>query len=472
MKIKFLSLCALFVAITLSSCSNQESMEEVTADASVTTKTKSSNSQRAALRTLYVSTTGLDTSSGSSDQPFKTINKAAQVAIAGDLIIVRQGTYKPTTRITVANSGTTLDPITFKTEGVVTIDGVNCTDGNSSDRKGLFSVEGTSTSSLKYVTIDGFNIINAKWSGFFMFYSSGITVKNCTTKNTGSSGIIAAKSSYIYIYYNKVHSACNISSATTYTNECITVASVTDFEIAYNTVSDRPVDVNLGGEGIDAKNSCSKGKIYKNEVFNLYRVAIYVDSYDGTLNDIDVFGNKVYNTTSGITVASEGVGVANDVRVHDNLVYDIQKIGIRLAGYELNGTLKNISVYQNTVVRCGLGKTVNDYENCGILLEANNTSNINFIIINNILAESKSQMKWRNQSYATVDKNIVFGNTGYAGTNATITSPLFVSSSTANFALSTGSPAINTATGTPMSTLDFNRVSRGTSPDRGALEKI
>jgi len=67
-----------------------------------------------ALRYLYVSTTGGDnTNTGAIDKPFQTINKAAAVAIAGDVVVITAGTYSPTSSIVVANSGTSINPITF-----------------------------------------------------------------------------------------------------------------------------------------------------------------------------------------------------------------------------------------------------------------------------------------------------------------------------------------------------------------------
>ncbi len=44
--------------------------------------------------TYYVATTGNDTNPGTSTAPFRTINKAAQVAIAGDVVTIRNGTYR------------------------------------------------------------------------------------------------------------------------------------------------------------------------------------------------------------------------------------------------------------------------------------------------------------------------------------------------------------------------------------------
>src|SRR5674476_345560 len=53
-------------------------------------------------KTIYVSTTGSDTSKGTIDQPLKTITKAlASSIVAGDSIIVRGGVYILTSTITI-----------------------------------------------------------------------------------------------------------------------------------------------------------------------------------------------------------------------------------------------------------------------------------------------------------------------------------------------------------------------------------
>ena len=62
----------------------------------------------------YVSTTGSDTNLGTSTAPFRTINKAAQVALAGDVVTIKSGTYSET--VTVKNGGTLSAPIVFQAE--------------------------------------------------------------------------------------------------------------------------------------------------------------------------------------------------------------------------------------------------------------------------------------------------------------------------------------------------------------------
>jgi hypothetical protein len=433
--------------------------------------------------TYYVATNGNDNNAGSKDLPFATIGKAAAIAIAGDSVIIKSGTYKPSTRIQPANSGTATAPITFMAEvkdGVI-IDGSMATSPTSTDRLGLFTVLGTTTTTQNWIVVDGLRIINSTFVGFYARYASNITFKNCSSLNTGASGFIGANANDIKVLNCKVQKACQFSQADLGTNECITMASVNRFEVAYCTVSDRFQDLNNGGEGIDAKNDCRDGSIHHNTVFDLVRLGIYVDAFQRNLSNVDVYANTVYNCRKGIVAAIEAGGTSTGVKIHDNIVYDCSNGGLQIAGYLVGGVMKDMFVYQNTVVRCGgiIGSTA--FENFGIMLDADNAANSNFVVRNNIVANCPLQIKTRNQNYLTVDNNLLFGLSattpsgsnvfGNAGTNAILSDPLFEDAAKNNFKLKTGSPAIDKATGTPLSTLDFYDFPRPTKGDLGAIEK-
>src|SRR5688572_12785256 len=60
-----------------------------------------------------------DTNPGTATQPFATIQKAATIAVAGDVIKIRGGTYRET--IVPANSGTGAQPITFQPDNGATV---------------------------------------------------------------------------------------------------------------------------------------------------------------------------------------------------------------------------------------------------------------------------------------------------------------------------------------------------------------
>jgi hypothetical protein len=440
-------------------------------------------SSTAVSATYYVAINGNDSNDGSKEKPFLTIGKGASVAIAGDVVIIQSGTYKPTNRIQPANSGTATAPITFKAEitGEVIIDGSAAASPTTSDRLGLFTILGTTSTTQNWIIVDGLQIINSAFAGFYARYSSNITFKNCSTLNTGSSGIIGANSADIKVLNIKVQKACQAPSLTLGTNECITMASVDKFEVAYNTVFDRLVDLNNGGEGIDAKNECKNGSIHHNVVYDLVRLGIYADAYQRNLSNIDVYANRVYNCTSGIGIAIEAGGTLTGVKIHDNIVYDISRVGIRLSGYLVNGVMKDVFVYQNTVVRAGTQPGLT-YENCGILMDADDPQNSNFVIRNNIVADCPFQIKTKTFSFLTVDNNLLSGNSStpkpsnptvlYAnpGTNAILADPLFANTLSADFKLKQNSPAIDKAVGSPLSTMDFFDYPRTLKSDIGAVE--
>lgn len=66
-------------------------------------------------RTYYVDPNGSDSNPGTYSAPFRTINKAAQVAKAGDVVNIRPGTYRESVR--VRNGGTAGRPIVFQATG-------------------------------------------------------------------------------------------------------------------------------------------------------------------------------------------------------------------------------------------------------------------------------------------------------------------------------------------------------------------
>jgi hypothetical protein len=76
-------------------------------------------------KTYHVATTGSDSNAGSSATPFRTINKAAQVSVAGDVVVIHDGTYSES--VLIKNSGVAGKPIVFQAanRGGVLLTGAN-----------------------------------------------------------------------------------------------------------------------------------------------------------------------------------------------------------------------------------------------------------------------------------------------------------------------------------------------------------
>jgi hypothetical protein len=90
--------------------------------------------------TWYVATTGSDNNAGTMNAPFQTIQHAANLAQAGDTVLIRGGIYHET--VTPANSGAAGTPITYAAYNgeSVTVDGADPISGwSNSSGGGIYS---------------------------------------------------------------------------------------------------------------------------------------------------------------------------------------------------------------------------------------------------------------------------------------------------------------------------------------------
>jgi hypothetical protein len=138
--------------------------------------------------TYYVSTTGNDSSPGTSSSPWRTIQKAANTVVAGDTVIVYAGTYRET--VTESTSGTSGNRITYQvnTGDTVTVNN--------------FVLSGS------YLTLDGFTVTNtASGWGKAGIYISGsyVMIRNCKPLDNNCPGIFTEEgTSYCQILDNYI----------------------------------------------------------------------------------------------------------------------------------------------------------------------------------------------------------------------------------------------------------------------------
>ena len=412
---------------------------------------------------------GSDDNPGTASRPFATITKGAASAFAGETVWIQPGAYRPADPIRPARSGTPEAPITYRAQpgGEVIVDGQGKIPG--SDWYGVFTVD-----RRNWIVIDGLRVINSRWFGICANDATGITVQNCSTKDTLASGIHIERSSQVKLLRNSVQRACQAPASTPpkATQECLSLNACTEFEVAYNAVFDRMEDTNNGGEGIDTKGACRNGKVHHNHVHDLVRVGMYTDSYGSLLENIEVFANTVHHCPSGIVVACEEGGTARGVRIHDNLVRACPKLGLRVAGYLKNGPIQDLSIYQNTIVRCGARDGT--WDDSGLLVDASNPDNRNFVVRNNIFAENVNQIRTGGQAYLTIQRNLLDGPSLVAGVEAVLADPRFADARGNDFRLLPGSPACGAAAGDPISGRDHDGRARpaahnGSQQGAGAL---
>ncbi len=112
-----------------------------------------SNSNVISVTNYYVSPTGNELNPGTLDQPFATIQKAANVATAGSTIYIRGGVYNQ--KVRVARSGASGAPITFQNyqNEKVILDGSKV----KLEDDGLFTME-----DKNYIQVKGLGFRNLK----------------------------------------------------------------------------------------------------------------------------------------------------------------------------------------------------------------------------------------------------------------------------------------------------------------------
>jgi len=88
----------------------------------------------------HVAKSGDDNSAGTAEAPFLTIGKAANVAVAGDVVVIHEGTYEELLR--PANSGTADNPIVFRSfeEDRVILTAMQALNGFTKDEGEIYQV--------------------------------------------------------------------------------------------------------------------------------------------------------------------------------------------------------------------------------------------------------------------------------------------------------------------------------------------
>jgi parallel beta-helix repeat protein len=126
--------------------------------------------------TYYVDPQGNDTSAGSETSPWSTVQHAADVAQAGDTVVVRAGTYKESVRI--ANSGTEGSPITFQA-----LSGAALKSPARSGSPSAFSID----PGVGYVVLDGFEAHGGYHETIFVRSAAhDVTIRNCNLHDNRS----------------------------------------------------------------------------------------------------------------------------------------------------------------------------------------------------------------------------------------------------------------------------------------------
>lgn len=397
-----------------------------------------------------------DENPGTATQPFRTISRAARTARAGDSVIVMSGTYPEF--VEIANSGTVAQPITFTASGKVVV-----TAPTTTSPAGLFNVLGKSD-----IVISGFYVERGRYGikvdkGRNGVPSERVTVKNNHATLTKSSGIRVAFSRNIIVDSNVVEKT-NLGGV----HEMISIIGTDGFVVKNNEVFNGRFVVDgrtiEGKEGIDVKDGSRNGQVINNKVHDLHRLGIYVDAWDSLTQNIEVTGNVVYNCKQGIALASESGGMLKDILVSNNVTYNNANYGITVSKWVVDGPRENIRIVNNTV-----------YGNSGGGINISTKNIFRIDIHNNIISDNDGPaLVAANAGLITSSyNNLVSGKSPGNILNGTFNGdPRFVSASTGNFRLGTGSSAVNKGRSHPEVPTDIAGTlrPRGGAFDVGAFE--
>ncbi len=429
----------------------------------------------------YVASNGNDNNPGTEAQPWRTITKAADTAVAGDTVYVKNGVYNE--QVWVKNSGSADKWINFTAYpgDTVTIDGTGISmaiNPNGDRWNGLFNIHGKS-----YIKVSGFRFANSEYAGFFVTKdyttdtpSSNIIFSNNYLENTWAAAIImlgeaSTKATNFIVDGNTLvqsHSGGDWRGM-----EGITLGHNLDgFEIKNNFIKDSHLGL------IDAKNGVWNGKIYRNTCVNSSNSCVYVDGYEGGASNIDVFENVAHDmiseseedVVSGFNVASEQGGLVENISFHNNMAYNNSGDAMIIPAYSI-GPVKNITITSNTFYNNGVGNK----HRGGIVIDYDNATGI--VVKNNILSQNNEFQIWSTNSDAIIDHNLIDGYRGYylaetRGTNYIEGDPQFVNPANADFHLKNTSPAIDNGSSYNEPSVDFDGNSRHKGPafDIGAFE--
>ena len=383
----------------------------------------------------YVATTGDDDNPGTIDLPWQTVQKAANILVAGDTVYIRAGTYPE--QVIPQNSGSAGQHITYAAYPgeTATLDGSGII--LPDDLVGLFHIAGK-----VYICVSGLRIANAgphdNNTGILVLASSHVVVENNATYNTNSSGIGVWGSEDVTVTGNRVEEACGGGW-----QECISVDGTDTFVVRYNEVLD------CHKEGICTKNGSSNGQVYSNRVHQTERVGIYVDAFEQHTYNIDVYSNVVHDIqdNNGFAVGSEQGGLLENVRVYNNIAYHNRYVGLSLHDCcpgPATHPVRNVTVINNTFYD-------NGWTGWGGGIAVDNPDIENVVVRNNIVSQNlyfqlvvAPGVPAQN---ITVDHNLI---DGFRGTEGEIYgddyvegNPLFLDPAGADVHLQRDSPAID-----------------------------
>lgn len=311
---------------------------------------------------IYVSPAGSDMADGTLTNPMKSPALAAAKLKAGDTLFFRAGRYFLTEQFANHPSGCEGTPVVYSgfpgELAILDASAMKLPVVERRQRPGLYHQGAVQFTGVQWLVIRNLTIENSPLAGIGLWNSSHIDILNVTTNLTFAPGICAWPGcEYIRVL------GCNVTGANSHKmnrdttryptrreapHEAISMCA-SHFEVAWNHIH------HCDKEGIDVKETASHGKVHHNYIHHVARQGLYVDSWFGKLEDIELYENVVHDCVTGFAISAEGGPLANNIHVHHNLFYNNIGCGIFFSRWGKDNLRTNIVVEYNTVVHCGHG---------------------------------------------------------------------------------------------------------------------
>jgi parallel beta-helix repeat protein len=277
-------------------------------------------------------------------QQYATIQAAANAAVAGDTVLVMDGTY---TGFQSVNGGTASAPVTFKANSA------NVTVNSSGDSNGdCINIENTD-----YVIVDGFQVTGCARAGIRSALATGVIIRNNVVTNSAEWGIFTAFTPQLQILNNK-------TSGTTGQHGIY----VSNSDVA----NDNPViqgneSWGNAGNGIQLNGDCTSpdpngysdgvisGAVIANNLVhdNQQKGFSLIDVQSSTIENNVVYNNGISGAAGGIHLAEQDSCTAdpssNNVIVNNTIV-EPRIAGIRITTGTNNVVFNNIAVSSSPIV--------------------------------------------------------------------------------------------------------------------------
>lgn len=380
---------------------------------------------------------------------------AAQGLVAGDTLIVHQGTYIETNRMSIQVQGNATAPIVIKRADGEAIPII--TRAASASVQNTINVEGSAT----YLTIKGLEIIGNGGYGVALNGNlSYVTLQDLVIHDVDIGIGAHTNMNNIIIRRNQIYRT-GINNGTgegMYIGCNYAGCAVTDTLIEGNWIHDDLPGVSQG-DGIEVKYGSIRNIIRDNVIYNKGTSTgypgIFVYGYAGSTDRNTIEGNVIWNVGEGITAISDAI-------VRNNIVFG-SPVGFGSYPHSQVPVLENVTAVNNTF-----------YNNTeGLYLRWGGT---NMVLANNaVYSPGQTAIRSNGSVNGTIISNYVEGVSDVAidGTrfiNGGPSANAFVNPSANDFWPKSGSPLIGTANSNFVPNVDFNNTARVSPYDVGAYE--